>query len=171
MASSNLVTCKKACAVGVCQHLPIAQRKGTKREREEGGSVEGSGGKREREGVEVARQAGDLGVGDAETPHAIRVPPFAEVPLEGARAPVRKTATDITFILNIQAVQLVQPEGNGLAVPAQRQVEGVRDDGFLVVAVGRADLILPLLLLQIRRDLLVRPRLLLHYIVLRSDSV
>ena len=56
-------------------------------------------------------------VGDAQASHAVRVPPLGEVLLECFGALLREVAAD-----QVEAVQLVQPVRDGLAVPAQGQV-------------------------------------------------
>lgn len=51
--------------------------------------------------------------------------PFSEVPLEGLRPSVSVVPADLTVVVDVQAVELVQPVGDGFAVPAQRQVLGL----------------------------------------------
>mmetsp|Transcript_34458 Transcript_34458/g.103172 ORF Transcript_34458/g.103172 Transcript_34458/m.103172 type:complete len:247 (-) Transcript_34458:1310-2050(-) len=110
----------------------------------------------EGDALEVAR------VRDAEASHAVRVPPLLEVALEGARAHVGLVAADLAPVLDVEAVELVEPVGDGLAVPAERQVERVVDRLLLLLVV-----VLVLVLLRLRRrrqialDLVVRARLLL----------
>lgn len=58
-----------------------------------------------------------LGVGDAKDTHASLMPVLPEVALKSPPAPVGYAATDLTLKLLVQAMQLVQPVGNGLAVP------------------------------------------------------
>ena len=65
------------------------------------------------------------GVGDLEAFHAVGVAPLLEVHLEGPAAPVAVVAADLALVLDAQAVQLVEPVGNRLAVPAEGQVLGV----------------------------------------------
>ena len=48
--------------------------------------------------------------------------PLSEVPLESFRASVLEITTYLTVKVKIEAVQLVQPVRDGLAVPAQGQV-------------------------------------------------
>mmetsp|Transcript_43186 Transcript_43186/g.102478 ORF Transcript_43186/g.102478 Transcript_43186/m.102478 type:complete len:227 (-) Transcript_43186:974-1654(-) len=100
-----------------------------------------------------------LVVGDAERPHPVDVPPLLEVPLKGAAAPVGRVAADLALELLVEAMELVQPVGDRLAVPAQRQLEGVVDVLVLLVAVFIEFLLLRLL--QLHLELVVRPRLLL----------
>lgn len=57
------------------------------------------------------------GIGDLEAFHAVGVTPLLEMHLEGTTAPVTVVATDLTFVLYTQTVQLVQPVGDRLAVP------------------------------------------------------
>lgn len=59
------------------------------------------------------------GVGDLQAFHAISVPPFLEVHLEGSPAPVAIVATDLALILDSQSVKFVKPVRNGFSVPSQ----------------------------------------------------
>lgn len=58
-----------------------------------------------------------LCVGYAQDTHAGLMPVLPEVALKGPPAPVGNASTDLTLELLVQAVQLVQPVGDGLAVP------------------------------------------------------
>mmetsp|Transcript_12242 Transcript_12242/g.19680 ORF Transcript_12242/g.19680 Transcript_12242/m.19680 type:complete len:366 (-) Transcript_12242:130-1227(-) len=75
-----------------------------------------------------------LGVGDSQASHSVRMTPLLEVAVEGPAAHVGGAAADLALELHAQSVQLVQPVGDGLAVPAQRQVQRVVH-GALVVRV------------------------------------
>jgi len=68
-----------------------------------------------------------LRVGDAEHAHAVRVARLLEVSIEGLTAAVYSVAADLTCVLHAQAVQLIHPVRDGLAVPAKRNVERVVD--------------------------------------------
>ena len=57
--------------------------------------------------------------------------------LEGTAAPVGRVAADLAFELLVEPVQLVEPVGDGLAVPAERQLERVVDVLVLLVAVAQ----------------------------------
>mmetsp|Transcript_59684 Transcript_59684/g.104974 ORF Transcript_59684/g.104974 Transcript_59684/m.104974 type:complete len:223 (-) Transcript_59684:896-1564(-) len=81
----------------------------------------------ERNVVEVLR------VRDAEAAHAVCVLPLLEVLVEGASAPVAVISADLALVLHAQAVQLVHPVGNGLAVPAQREIQRVVYRGIVIV--------------------------------------
>eukprot|EP00128_Syssomonas_multiformis_P007116 Colp12_sorted_trinity150504_noHs@20524 len=61
-------------------------------------------------------------VGDLQQPHPVRVPPLLEVALEGLRPLVGGVAADLALVLHVEAVQLVQPVGDRLAVPPKWQV-------------------------------------------------
>mmetsp|Transcript_106196 Transcript_106196/g.331284 ORF Transcript_106196/g.331284 Transcript_106196/m.331284 type:complete len:457 (-) Transcript_106196:65-1435(-) len=61
------------------------------------------------------------------------MPPLLEVALERPPAPVGVVPADLALVLDAKAVQLVEPEGDRLAVPAQRQVQRVVDRPVLVV--------------------------------------
>jgi len=50
---------------------------------------------------------------------------YGEVPLEGFAAHVGEVATNLTLVLHTETVQLVEPVGNRLAIPAQGQVQRV----------------------------------------------
>jgi hypothetical protein len=97
------------------------------------------------------------GVGDLEALHAIGVPPLLKVHLEGPPPPVAKVPTNLALVLYSQSVQLVQPVGNGLAVPSERQV--------LRVVYGSISL------LALRRRLLVVLHLLIASRLLFTDEV
>mmetsp|Transcript_10826 Transcript_10826/g.28814 ORF Transcript_10826/g.28814 Transcript_10826/m.28814 type:complete len:589 (+) Transcript_10826:23-1789(+) len=73
------------------------------------------------------------GVGDLQTPHAEGMSPLREVTLEGPAAPIGVVATDFALVFDAQAVQLVEPERDRLAIPAQGQVQRVVDGPVLVV--------------------------------------
>lgn len=89
------------------------------------------------------------------------------MPLEGFRPSVGVVSTNLTVVVDIQAVKLIQPVGDGLAVPAQRQVFGVVDDLILfVLTLALADLLLLLLL-----PLLACPGLLALYIFMSELSL
>ena len=75
-----------------------------------------------------------LRVGDSEAAHAVSVTPLLEVPLVGARPPVRVVAADLALVLDVKAMQLVQPVRDWLAIPAERQVERVVD-GLVILLV------------------------------------
>mmetsp|Transcript_40482 Transcript_40482/g.89950 ORF Transcript_40482/g.89950 Transcript_40482/m.89950 type:complete len:282 (+) Transcript_40482:630-1475(+) len=100
-------------------------------------------------------------VGNAKCTHAVLVPPLLEVLLKRTPAPVAVVATDFTLELLVEAVQLVEPVGDGLAVPAQRQLERVVHICVLLILVLGGQLRLRLLLLSLH--LLVGLRLFLLY--------
>ena len=79
------------------------------------------------------------------------MPPLLKVPLERLPAHVHEVAADLARVLDPEAVQLVQPERDRLAVPAHRQLQRVVD--FLIVFVGGAG-VCGVLLLQLLRLLL-----------------
>mmetsp|Transcript_13310 Transcript_13310/g.38709 ORF Transcript_13310/g.38709 Transcript_13310/m.38709 type:complete len:420 (-) Transcript_13310:287-1546(-) len=66
-----------------------------------------------------------LRVRDAKAAHAVGMSPLLEVPIEGPSAPVRLVAADFAFVLHTEPMELVQPEGDGLSVPAQGQIQWV----------------------------------------------
>mmetsp|Transcript_28371 Transcript_28371/g.68149 ORF Transcript_28371/g.68149 Transcript_28371/m.68149 type:complete len:284 (-) Transcript_28371:631-1482(-) len=53
------------------------------------------------------------------------MPPLAEVALKRSSSPVAVVATNLTLVLNTQPVQLVEPEGDRLPVPAHGQIQRV----------------------------------------------
>ena len=59
-----------------------------------------------------------LCVGDAQDTHAGLMPVLPEVALKGPSSPVGYASADLTLKLLVQTMQLVQPVGNGLAIPA-----------------------------------------------------
>lgn len=59
-----------------------------------------------------------LGVGDAEDTHASLMAVLSEMPLKGSPSPVGYASADFTLKLLVQAMQLVQPVGDWLAIPA-----------------------------------------------------
>lgn len=60
---------------------------------------------------------------------------FSEVALEGPSSPVGYAPADLALKLLVQAVQLVQPVGYGLAIPAQGKLEGVVDEVIFLVTI------------------------------------
>lgn len=85
-------------------------------------------------------------VWDFEAFHAVGVPPLLEMHLEGPAAPIAVVAAYLALVLDAQSVKFVEPVGNGLAVPAERQVLRVVDwrIGFLALR-GRLFVLLDLL--------------------------
>lgn len=59
-----------------------------------------------------------LCVGYAKDTHAGLMPVLPEVALKGPPSPVGYASADLTLKLLIQAMQFVQPVGDGLAIPA-----------------------------------------------------
>ncbi len=82
-----------------------------------------------------------LGVWNAQDTHAGLMPILSEVPLKGPSAPIRRPPTDLTLKLLVQTMQLVQPVGDGLAIPAQRQLQGIVNEVVLLVAVTGSSLL------------------------------
>ncbi len=76
-----------------------------------------------------------LGVGNPKRPHAVRVPPLLEVPVKVAPAAVHLAAADLARELDVEAVELVEPVRDRLAVPPERQVQRVVDGLSVVVIV------------------------------------
>lgn len=66
-------------------------------------------------------------IGYFETSHAVTMSPFLEVHFKGPATPVRVVAADLTFVLDSQPMQLVQPVRNGLAIPSEGQVLWIVD--------------------------------------------
>lgn len=62
------------------------------------------------------------GVGDAQTFHSVGMPPLLEMHFKGPSAPIAIIATNLTLILNPQAMELIQPIGYRLLIPPQRQI-------------------------------------------------
>lgn len=80
------------------------------------------------------RDVSEMGsVGDAEAAHSMSVSPLAEVSLERLRAFVGVVATNLAVVVYVEAMQLVQPVWNRLAIPTQRQILGVVWDVIIVV--------------------------------------
>ena len=69
------------------------------------------------------------------------MPILSEVPLKGPSAPTRRPPTDLTLELLVQTMQLVQPVGDGLAIPAQRQLQGIVNEVILLIAVTGSSLL------------------------------
>jgi len=82
-----------------------------------------------------------LGVWNAQDTHAGLVPVLSEVPLKGPSAPIGRPPTDLTLELLVQTMQLVQPVGDGLAIPAQRQLQGVVNEVILLITVTGSSLL------------------------------
>ena len=61
--------------------------------------------------------------------------PFHKVPLKDLGSSVGVVPTDLTVIVYIEAMQLIQPIGNGFAIPTQGQVLGVVDHLILFIFV------------------------------------
>ena len=76
-----------------------------------------------------------LGVGYAQDTHAGLMTVLSEVALKGPPSPVGYASADLTLELLVQAMQLVQPVGDGLAVPAQRKLERVVDEVIFLIAI------------------------------------
>uniref|UniRef100_A0A1I8IPH0 Protein kinase domain-containing protein n=1 Tax=Macrostomum lignano TaxID=282301 RepID=A0A1I8IPH0_9PLAT len=90
----------------------------------------------QRDGVLNAGYIGEVGrVGDAQAAHAVRVTPFGKMALKRFGPAIRVIAADLARVVQVQAVQLVQPVGDGLAVPAERQVLRVVRHVVLVLIV------------------------------------
>ena len=64
---------------------------------------------------------------DFEALHPICMPPLLEMHLEGPSAPVAEVTTYLALVFDSQPVKLVQPVGNRLTIPPQRQVFRVID--------------------------------------------
>ena len=92
------------------------------------------------------------GVGNLEALHPIGVPPLLKMHLEGSPPPVAKVPTNLAFVLDSQSVELVQPVGNGFAVPSQRQVFRIVNRSISLFAFRRGLLVI--------LDLLISSRLL-----------
>lgn len=69
-------------------------------------------------------------VGDLQALHPISVSPLLEVHLEGTSSPVAIVPANLAFVFDPQPVQFIEPVGNGLAVPTERQVLGIIDRGI-----------------------------------------
>lgn len=68
------------------------------------------------------------------------------MPLEGFGTPVGVVSTNLTVIVDIQAMKLIQPVRNGFAIPAKGQVLGVVNNLILFIfTFTLADLLLLLL--------------------------
>merc|ERR1719221_2189099 len=62
---------------------------------------------------------GEVGsVGDTQASHTVSVPPLSKVSLESLGALVCIVSANFTIVRNIEAVEFVEPVGDGLAVPA-----------------------------------------------------
>ncbi len=66
---------------------------------------------------------------------------LSEMPLKGSPAPVGCPPTNLTLELLVQPMQLVQPVGDGLAVPAQGQLQGVVDKIVLLITITSSSLL------------------------------
>merc|ERR1712181_202145 len=73
-------------------------------------------------------------VWDFEAPHAECVSPLLEMTFESTPAPVGIVTANLALILDAEAVEPVEPERDGFAVPAQRQVQWVINRAFLFVS-------------------------------------
>ena len=58
------------------------------------------------------------GIWNPEAPHSVRVSPLGEVALERLGPLVGEVSADLAVVRDVEAVQLVQPVRDGLAVPA-----------------------------------------------------
>lgn len=77
----------------------------------------------QRQGVVDRRHILEVdGVRYLEALHSIVVPPLLEVHFEGPPTPVAEVSADLALVLNAEAVEFVQPVGNGLPIPSQGQV-------------------------------------------------
>lgn len=59
--------------------------------------------------------------------------PLSATEADVPRTPVRVVAADLALVFDAQTVQLPQPVGDGLAVPAQRQVERIVNRLLLII--------------------------------------
>ena len=59
--------------------------------------------------------------------HSVSVPPFLKMHLESSSPPVTVVAAYLAFVLNAQAMQFIEPVGDRLSIPAQRQIFRVVD--------------------------------------------
>merc|ERR1712004_37684 len=80
----------------------------------------------QRHGVLYVGHVGKVSsVRDPQTSHTVSMTPLCKVSLEGLGSLVGEVATNLAIVRDVQAVQLVQPVGDWLAIPAQGQVLGV----------------------------------------------
>jgi len=101
----------------------------------QGGGLEG-GGRTILSILDLGDLVEVLRVGDAQTSHAVGVPPLLEVPLERSPALVGLVAADLALVHDPQAVQLVEPVGDGLAVPTDGVVLLAHHHLFLLLRLG-----------------------------------
>mmetsp|Transcript_50056 Transcript_50056/g.156660 ORF Transcript_50056/g.156660 Transcript_50056/m.156660 type:complete len:353 (+) Transcript_50056:260-1318(+) len=95
--------------------------------------------------------------------------PFLEMTLEGSGPPVAVVTADLALVLDVETVKLVQPVGDRLACPVQRHLLRVVDR-FLpfLLRLLALRLLVSHLILHLRRQLFLRPRLLLLHLRLRQ---
>ena len=107
-------------------------------------------------------------VGYAEAAHAVRVSPLGKVALKGLRTAILLIAAYLAVVVEIEAVQLVEPVRYRLAVPAERQILRIVDDLLLfLVAVLRIGHHVLFLLFALGR----RERLLALHVLDRARSL
>eukprot|EP00050_Salpingoeca_kvevrii_P007597 m.297255 g.297255 ORF g.297255 m.297255 type:complete len:443 (-) comp13570_c0_seq1:266-1594(-) len=86
------------------------------------------------EGVVDQRDVLELGsVGNAKKSHAMCMAPLAKVLLKRLEALVDLVATDFARIGDVQAMQLVEPVRDWLAIPSKRKALGVVDGALVVL--------------------------------------
>merc|ERR550519_1015954 len=71
-------------------------------------------------------------VWDSQTSHAMCMTPLCKMSLKSLGSLVSEVSTNLTVVRDVEAMQLVQPVGDGLAIPAQGQV--LRIVGNIIVA-------------------------------------
>merc|ERR1719410_1972634 len=80
----------------------------------------------QRHGVLYVGHVGKVSsVRDPQTSHTVSMTPLCKVSLESLGSLVGEVATNLAIVRDVQAVELVQPVGDWLAIPAQGQVLGV----------------------------------------------
>lgn len=84
-----------------------------------------------------------LGIRDTQDAHAGLMPVLPEVALKCPSAPVGCPPADLALELLVEAMQLVQPVGDGLAIPAQGQLQWVVYEVILLITVAGCSLLWP----------------------------
>ena len=77
-----------------------------------------------------------MGTIRTETSHAMSVTPFRKVSLECFWTTISLIATYLTLVINVQAMQFVQPIRNRLSIPSQRKIFRIVNNIIMVFFVS-----------------------------------